>query len=75
MKVVIYILMLVFCVLVGFALYFGFEQTIAIFAEESQDSTKIQLDRIERKLNLIIPDFKKAGYKYDFESENYEVEL
>ena len=73
-KLISITMLLLFFGLLVFSLKCGFQQTFTLLTEEQQqDSTKIQLDRMERKLNLIIPDFKKAGYKYDFTKEEYEV--
>jgi len=77
MRLLIYLLLSLFCLLAWCSAYYGFTQLISDEPDKQDviqnDSLKVQSDRIERKINIILTEFYKAGYAYDFESEDYEV--
>ena len=79
MRLLIYLLLALFCLLAWCSVFYGFAQLISDGQDKQDviqnDSLKVQSDRIERKINIMLPEFYKAGYVYDFESEDYEVKL
>ena len=63
---IFWLLMLIFCVLCWLSLYCGFQQVFTK-PEVKPDSLTVKVDRLERKINVILPNFQQAGVEYDFE--------
>ena len=64
--ILFWLTMLVFCVLCWFSVYCGFKQVFTK-PEVKQDSLTVKVDRLERKINVILPNFQQAGVEYNFE--------
>lgn len=56
-----------------YIMFLTFVFSVMIFSY-IQTMTK-QLDRIERRLEVITPAYECAGYTYDYEVENYCTEI